>query len=293
MIYSSKENPNSRYTVKKREGPSLPVRVLFEKNLLVDDILDFGCGLGKDVEFLKSKKLNVQGYDPYYFPKYPHKKFDTIICFYVLNILLLDEQSHVLMAISELLKVGGKAYFAVRRDIKRNGFLFNPKHRLKTYQCNVTLPFKSIFKNVNTEIYEYQHYNQLRKKENLNCPFCNPDSLRELIVESATAYSIYDKFPVNNGHALIIPKKHCSDYFDLNFKEQSACWFILNKTKQIVSKKFNPDGFNVGLNINFAAGQTVPHVHIHLIPRYKGDVKNPTGGVRNVIPAKGDYTISL
>jgi diadenosine tetraphosphate (Ap4A) HIT family hydrolase len=95
---------------------------------------------------------------------------------------------------------------------------------------------------------------------------------------------------VNNGHALIIPKKHCSDYFDLPFKEQSACWFMVNKVKKIVSEKFNPDGFNVGVNVNSAAGQTVPHIHLHLIPRYKGDVKNPTGGVRNVIPTKGDYT---
>jgi diadenosine tetraphosphate (Ap4A) HIT family hydrolase len=151
------------------------------------------------------------------------------------------------------------------------------------------LGYKSIFKNENCEVYEYKHYNQLRRKENLACPFCNPDSERELIVESATAYSIYDKFPVNEGHALIIPKKHCADYFDLSFKEQSACWFMLNKVKEIISKKFNPDGFNLGVNINETAGQTISHVHIHLIPRYKGDVKEPRGGVRGVIPTKKEY----
>ena len=108
-------------------------------------------------------------------------------------------------------------------------------------------------------------------------------------MESATAYAIFDKFPVSNGHTLIIPKKHCSDYFELSFKEQSACWFMLNKTKEILTKEFSPDGFNVGININEAAGQTVSHVHIHLIPRYKGEVKEPGGGIRGVIPEKKSY----
>jgi len=287
------KNLYSHLTAKERESLSYPAKFLLNKKLLVRDVLDFGCGFGKDVELLEKKGIKIIGYDPQYFPKYPAKKFDTIICFYVLNVLMNEEQANVLMEISQLLKPTGKAYFAVRRDLQYEGFRTHKVHQKPTYQCNVKLGYKSIFKNENCEIYEYRHYNQLSRKENSNCPFCNPGSQRELIVESATAYAIYDKFPVNNGHALIIPKKHCSDYFDLNFKEQSACWFILNKTKQIVSKKFNPDGFNVGVNINLAAGQTVPHVHIHLIPRYKGDVKNPTGGVRNVIPAKGDYTIRL
>ena len=108
-------------------------------------------------------------------------------------------------------------------------------------------------------------------------------------MESATAYAIFDKFPVSNGHTLIIPKKHCSDYFELSLKEQSACWFMLNKAKEILTKEFSPDGFNVGININEVAGQTVSHVHIHLIPRFKGDVKEPRGGVRGVIPEKKDY----
>lgn len=131
-------------------------------------------------------------------------------------------------------------------------------------------------------------YNQSISQDSV-CPFCNPDKERELIVESATAYAILDKFPVSKGHSLIIPKKHCSDYFELSFKEQSACMFMLNKVKQILKDKFKPDGFNVGINISEAAGQTIPHVHIHLIPRYKGDVQEPRGGVRGVIPDKRDY----
>jgi diadenosine tetraphosphate (Ap4A) HIT family hydrolase len=286
MIQSNKY---SHLTAKERETLSFPTNSLLKRNLLIGEILDFGCGFGKDVELLKNKGFNVCGYDKHYFPAYPTKKFDTIICFYVLNVLMQEEQANVLMEVSQLLKPTGKAYFAVRRDIRFEGFRTHKIHQKPTYQCNVILNYRSIFKNENCEIYEYEHFNQIKKKENSECPFCNPDSKRELIVESATAYSIFDKFPVNKGHALIIPKKHCSNYFDLSFKEQSACLFMLNKVKEIVSNKFNPDGFNVGINIGDAAGQTIPHVHIHLIPRYSGDVANPRGGIRHIIPDKGFY----
>lgn len=288
-----KNNSFSYLTAKERKYLSFPARTVLSKNLLIGEALDFGCGFGTDVELLRKKGINIEGYDIYYFPEYPQKKFDTIICFYVLNVLLPEEQAEVLMEISQLLKPTGKAYFAVRRDLQYEGFRTHKVHQKPTYQCNVKLCYKSIFKNENCEIYEYRHYNQLSRKENSNCPFCNPDSDRELILESATAFSIYDKFPVNNGHALIIPKIHCADYFNLSFKQQSACWFMLGKVKTIIEKKYNPDGFNVGVNVNTNAGQTVPHVHIHLIPRYKGDVNNPTGGVRNVIPEKGDYKNKL
>lgn len=200
-----------------------------------------------------------------------------------------DEQAKVLMEISQLLKPTGKAYFAVRRDLQYEGFRTHKVHQKPTYQCNVILNYKSIFNNENCEIYEYEHFNQFKREQKINCPFCSPSSDSELILESATAYAILDKFPVSNGHTLIIPKKHKSDYFDLSFKEQSACWLILNQVKEIISNRFNPDGFNVGININGAAGQTVPHVHIHLIPRYNEDVVDPIGGVRNVIPSKGNY----
>lgn len=284
-----KSNPYNHLTAKERDMLSFPAKLLFNKNLLVGDVLDFGCGFGKDVELLKAKGISITGYDKHYFPEYPQEKFDTIICFYVLNVLLPEEQANVLMELSQLVKPTGKVYIAVRRDLQFEGFRTHKIHQKKTYQCNAVLNSKSFFRNENCEIYEYQHYNQIKKTENTDCPFCNPDSERELIVESATVYAIYDKFPVNNGHALIIPKKHCSDYFDLTFKEQSACIFMVNKVKEILEKQFKPDGFNVGININETAGQTVSHVHIHLIPRYKGDVENPRGGVRGVIPDKQKY----
>ncbi|MCX6151955.1 MAG: bifunctional class I SAM-dependent methyltransferase/HIT family protein [Ignavibacteriales bacterium] len=289
MIYKSKDNPNSHLTVKDRKYPSLPLRFLFEKGLIVGDILDYGCGLGKDVDHLKKLNINVVGYDPFYFPNYPQNKFNTIICFYVLNVLLPEEQSHVLMSISELLKLGGKAYFAVRRDIKRNGFLFNPKHKVKTYQCDIILPFKSIFKNENTEIYEYQHFTFLNVCQQNTSPFFNGKEVRELITESATAFAIYDKYPVSIGHALIVPKRLISNFFDLSNHEQTACLIVLNRVKAIIVNKYNPDGFNVGINIGEYGGQTILQAHIHLIPRYKNDILNPRGGIRAIIPNKKDY----
>ena len=121
------------------------------------------------------------------------------------------------------------------------------------------------------------------------CPFCHPDPSREIIAESPGAFAIFDLFPVSKGHALIIPRKHCPDYFELSFEEQSGCWQLINEVKILVENLFHPDGFNVGININHAAGQTIPHVHIHLIPRYTDDVSDPRGGIRGVIPNRRSY----
>ncbi len=131
---------------------------------------------------------------------------------------------------------------------------------------------------------------QFKKMKESICPFCNPDSDRTILLENEYAFAMLDKFPVNEGHTLIIPKRHTADYFDLSTEEQSHCWFMLNKAKLILVEKFNPDGFNVGINVGESAGQTIHHVHIHLIPRYKGDVEDPRGGVRGVIPEKREYS---
>ena len=125
-----------------------------------------------------------------------------------------------------------------------------------------------------------------------SCPFCNLDSDREVIIENRTVYSMYDKFPVSKGHAIIIPKRHCTDYFELTSEEQISCWEMVNDLKIILTEKYHPDGFNIGINVSEAAGQTIPHVHIHLMPRYKGDVKEPEGGVRGVIPEKRKYSLN-
>lgn len=284
-----KNNQHSHLTAKDRDSISFPAKFLMTRNLLKGEILDFGCGFGKDIEVLKNKGYNIQGYDKFHKPTYPKKKFDTIICLYVLNVLMPEEQAKVLIELSRLIKPTGKVYFAVRRDLKYEGFRTHKIHKKPTFQCNVKLPFNSILKNDFCEIYEYQHINQLAKESESDCPFCQPNKEIELIAESATTFALLDKFPVNNGHALIIPKRHCSNYFELSFKEQSAATFMLNEVQEIILDKFSPDGFNVGININKSAGQTISHVHIHLIPRYSGDVDNPIGGVRGVIPAKQKY----
>ena len=286
---ASPQNPNSHLTAKERTTLSFPARILLNENRLTGEVLDFGCGFGSDVKLLREKGIAIEGYDRHYFPDYPQKRFDTILCFYVLNVLLPEEQAAVLIELSRLVKPTGRVYIAVRRDLQYEGFRTHRLHQQKTYQCNVVLKSKTVFRNQNCEIYEYRHFNQLNRPENPDCPFCNPEPERELIAESATVYAMYDKFPVNPGHALIIPKRHRADYFDLSFREQSACLFMLNKVKEIVAERYRPDGFNVGINIGEDAGQTIPHVHLHLIPRYAGDVEEARGGVRGVIPSKRSY----
>lgn len=286
MIESHK-NIFSHLTAKEREFPSFPTRYLFNNNLLKGDILDYGSGFGRDVKFLFNKGLNADDYDVYYQPKLKEKKYDVIICNYVLNVLLPEQQSEVLMHVSELLKDDGTAYFTVRRDLKYVGYRLHKIHKEYTYQCNVILPYKSLYNNENCEIYEYKRYKRLDSKS--SCPFCKLNSRVKLVTESATAFAILDGFPVSNGHTLVIPKKHISNYFELSFKEQSACWIVVNRVKKILQKLYNPDGFNIGININKDAGQTISHVHIHVIPRYKGDVENPRGGIRHVISGKGFY----
>jgi ATP adenylyltransferase len=150
-------NLHSHLTAKKRESLSFPVRVLIGRKLLVGKVLDFGCGFGTDVQLLQNKGVNVSGFDPHYFPEIPTEKFDTIICFYVLNVLLPESQKQVIDEISQLLLPDGKAYFAVRRDVRFEGFRMHKIHKKPTYQCNVELPYVSIFKNDFCEIYEFQN----------------------------------------------------------------------------------------------------------------------------------------
>ena len=286
-----KNNPH--LTAKERTTISFPTRWLKQNNLLKGEILDFGCGFGFDTDELQKEGFDIVGYDNYYRPEYPTKCFDTIICNYVLNVLETKEQAVVLMEVSELLKPTGTAYFTVRRDLKYEGFRTHYVHKQPTYQCNVVLPYKSLFLNENCEIYEYKHFNRTNYKEKYelssNCPFCKLNSKVELVCETATALAFFDGYPVSKGHTLIIPKRHVANYFDLSDEEQQDLWHMVNQCKTDLEKRFHPDGFNVGINVNEAAGQSVFHVHIHLIPRYKGDVENPKGGVRGVIKEKQRY----
>lgn len=122
-----------------------------------------------------------------------------------------------------------------------------------------------------------------------NCIFCQL-TIDRVVHENEHAVAFYDLFPVTEKHALVAPKNHVKDYFDLNESELIACNELLKKLKMEISDN-DPSvtGFNIGMNCGEDAGQTIFHCHIHLIPRRKGDVENPRGGVRHLIPGKGDY----
>ena len=112
-----------------------------------------------------------------------------------------------------------------------------------------------------------------------NCPFCLLDKI-DFVAGSRGAIAFYDKFPVSKGHTLVVPARHVSNYFDLSAEEQCELWDLVNRCKGILDEEFHPDGYNVGFNCKESAGQSIGHVHIHIIPRYKGDMENPKGGER-------------
>jgi len=115
------------------------------------------------------------------------------------------------------------------------------------------------------------------------CPFCPmppPYFLNEL------AAVIFDVNPVNRGHCLIVTKRHVAHFFDASAEERVAVFDLLDQAKHRLDEQLHPDGYNIGVNVGEAAGQTVRHLHVHLIPRYRGDIPDPRGGVRGVIPDK-------
>lgn len=121
-----------------------------------------------------------------------------------------------------------------------------------------------------------------------SCPFCELDPGR-VIAENGSCLAIRDGFPVSPGHTLIIPRRHVASYFDLTDAERRDMMKLMEKCREELVAESNPDGFNVGFNDGAAAGQTVMHLHLHLIPRFEGDVPDPRGGVRWVVPDKVKY----
>ena len=121
-----------------------------------------------------------------------------------------------------------------------------------------------------------------------DCIFCNLEPDR-IISESDYTLTIRDGFPVSEGHTLIIPKRHVQSFFELQAIEKAAVLQALDEAKEALDKEFSPDGYNIGINDGEAAGQTVMHLHVHLIPRYKGDTEDPRGGVRWIFPEKAKY----
>ena len=121
-----------------------------------------------------------------------------------------------------------------------------------------------------------------------NCPFCQLDAARIAFADDVTLV-IRDAFPVSPGHTLIIPRRHVGSFFELTPPERARMLELLTQAKAELDGTLQPDGFNIGINDGAAAGQTVAHLHLHLIPRYRGDTPDPRGGVRWVLPAKAKY----
>jgi diadenosine tetraphosphate (Ap4A) HIT family hydrolase len=120
------------------------------------------------------------------------------------------------------------------------------------------------------------------------CPFCTIDR-KSIIAENFFAVTLRDNLPVSPGHTLIIPKRHIASFFETTKEEQTALLDALRHAKAGLDEELSPDGYNIGINDGLAAGQTLLHLHIHLIPRYKGDMPDPRGGIRWIFPDKAVY----
>jgi diadenosine tetraphosphate (Ap4A) HIT family hydrolase len=125
----------------------------------------------------------------------------------------------------------------------------------------------------------------------VTCPFCHRVEGGEVTEQNDLAAAFPDGYPVSEGHTLIVPKRHEGDFFRLTPDEQESILELARLVQKRLSKDDTVEGFNIGINVGEAAGQTVGHAHMHVIPRRAGDVENPRGGVRHVIPSKGDYQV--
>src|SRR3989442_15590210 len=123
----------------------------------------------------------------------------------------------------------------------------------------------------------------------MGCVFCDRLAAGDLAAENELAAAFPDAFPLARGDTLVVSRRHETDYFALSAAEQSAMWRLVNTVRARVEGELHPDGYNLGGNLSEAAGQTDAHVHIHLIPRYAGDVDDPRGGVRWINPPKARY----
>ena len=149
----------------------------------------------------------------------------------------------------------------------------------------------------------------MRQVSDLACPFCAKESSAEILIQNELAFALPDGFPVSPGHALVLPRRHLADYFELTAEEKAALWELVDRVREQLlggggpeageirsgeadergAPRPLPSGFNLGVNVGQAAGQTVFHVHVHVIPRYDGDSQDPRGGVRWILPERARY----
>jgi diadenosine tetraphosphate (Ap4A) HIT family hydrolase len=125
----------------------------------------------------------------------------------------------------------------------------------------------------------------------VSSPFLKvPES--EWVASNPLAFAIRDRYPVSPGHTLVIPRRLVATWFEATLEEQRALFELVDVVKRDLDESQKPDGYNLGINVGEAAGQTVLHLHVHVIPRYRGDMEDPRGGVRHVIPSKGNYLVT-
>ena len=121
------------------------------------------------------------------------------------------------------------------------------------------------------------------------CPFCDRIESTDPVAANDSAIAFPDGFPVSEGHMLVVPRRHVRSLWDLSPNEQHDIWGLVSEVRALLASRHSPDGFNVGVNDGAAAGQTVDHAHLHVIPRYAGDVPDPRGGIRLVLPDRARY----
>ena len=122
----------------------------------------------------------------------------------------------------------------------------------------------------------------------MKCPFCNPLD-EDIVIRNELCYARWDRFPVSRGHLLVMPFRHTQDFFSMTPEERVALVNLVASCRDLMGENFSPAGYNIGFNVGPVAGQTVMHCHCHVIPRYVGDVEEPRGGVRGVVPGKRGY----
>lgn len=123
----------------------------------------------------------------------------------------------------------------------------------------------------------------------MTCVFCRQLATGDLVAGNALAAAFFDAFPLNPGHCLVVPRRHESNFLALSPDEQAAMWALVPTVRDRIESNHAPDGYNLGVNVGEAAGQTISHAHLHVIPRYHGDVPDPRGGIRLIIPATARY----
>jgi ATP adenylyltransferase len=253
-------NPYNHLTAKERDKLSFPAKVLYERGLLTGSVLDFGSGFGSDAHFLNKLGIDTDDYDKFYAPDFPTKSYDTIICLYVLNVLFPEEQATVIQQVTDLLKPGGIAYFAVRRDIRFEGFRTHKLHKKPTYQCNVVLDHPSILRNDYCEIYVLKQPQHLA--EAAGCPYCALPGQATIIADTREAYAIYALG--SQDRVLVIPRLHQPDFFELPIPVQESVWFLVRYVREVLQVRLSPDGFSVELCVGEAAGQVGQHACVEV-----------------------------